>query len=158
MLNRGLVGLAIWDYGQKNALDVEYAKVDPDFYRDELSSKLEKFRYLLPAVEMQQEAHYQSESNRSWSKLDLLKLPNFRRFLVMNRLWIIHVKNQDVETPEIVAGHIRRALKVMPVEKLAILTDCGCFHLPRDVAFAKLKAMVEGTRIVRQELGTEPRQ
>ena len=31
--------------------------------------------------------------------------------------------------------------------------DCGCLHLPRDVAFAKLCAMVEGARIVRKELG-----
>ena len=28
-----------------------------------------------------------------------------------------------------------------------------CFHLPRDVTFAKMKAMVEGTKIVRKELG-----
>jgi 5-methyltetrahydropteroyltriglutamate--homocysteine methyltransferase len=33
------------------------------------------------------------------------------------------------------------------------MPDCGLFHLPRDVAFAKLKSMVEGTRIVRAELG-----
>jgi len=32
------------------------------------------------------------------------------------------------------------------------LPDCGCFHLPRDVAFAKLQALVEGTRLVRKEL------
>jgi 5-methyltetrahydropteroyltriglutamate--homocysteine methyltransferase len=31
--------------------------------------------------------------------------------------------------------------------------DCGLMHLPRDVAFAKLNAMVEGTRVVRAELG-----
>jgi 5-methyltetrahydropteroyltriglutamate--homocysteine methyltransferase len=34
-----------------------------------------------------------------------------------------------------------------------ILPDCGLFHLPRDVAFAKLRAMVEGARLVRKELG-----
>jgi 5-methyltetrahydropteroyltriglutamate--homocysteine methyltransferase len=52
-----------------------------------------------------------------------------------------------------VAEHIRRALAVMPAERIAVLPDCGCFHLARDVAFAKLKAMVEGTKMVRQELG-----
>jgi 5-methyltetrahydropteroyltriglutamate--homocysteine methyltransferase len=30
--------------------------------------------------------------------------------------------------------------------------DCGCVHLPRDVAFRKLKAMSEGTRLVREDL------
>ncbi len=66
---------------------------------------------------------------------------------------VIDVKNHDIETPEMVAEHIRKALNVMPAEKVFVLTDCGCFHLPRDVAFAKLKSMVEGTKIVRKELG-----
>jgi 5-methyltetrahydropteroyltriglutamate--homocysteine methyltransferase len=42
---------------------------------------------------------------------------------------------------------------VLPPERIFILPDCGLFHLSHDVAFAKLKAMVEGTRIVRKELG-----
>lgn len=100
MLSRGIVGLPLWDYGQKNPLDLEYAKVDPDFYRRELDTKLEKFRHYLLALEMQQEAHYQSESNRSWSKLDLFALGNFRSFLASNRFWAIHTKNHDVDITE----------------------------------------------------------
>jgi 5-methyltetrahydropteroyltriglutamate--homocysteine methyltransferase len=38
-------------------------------------------------------------------------------------------------------------------EKLYISPDCGMKFMPRDRAFAKLKAMVEGARIVRKELG-----
>jgi 5-methyltetrahydropteroyltriglutamate--homocysteine methyltransferase len=34
-----------------------------------------------------------------------------------------------------------------------ILPDCGLLHLPQEVAFAKLRTMVQGTRIVRKELG-----
>jgi len=52
-----------------------------------------------------------------------------------------------------VAEHIRKALNVLPPEKIYVLPDCGCFHLPRDIAFAKIQAMAEGTRIVRKELG-----
>jgi 5-methyltetrahydropteroyltriglutamate--homocysteine methyltransferase len=66
---------------------------------------------------------------------------------------VIDVKTQDLETPEQVADQIRVALNVLPAERLTIMPDCGCFHLPRDVAFAKIHAMVEGTRIVRRELG-----
>jgi len=40
----------------------------------------------------------------------------------------------------------------VPPDKLGVNPDCGLLHLPRDVAFAKLCAMVEGTRIVRSEL------
>jgi len=42
---------------------------------------------------------------------------------------------------------------VVPAEKLVINPDCGCVRLPREVAFNKLAAMVEGTRLVRKELG-----
>jgi 5-methyltetrahydropteroyltriglutamate--homocysteine methyltransferase len=66
---------------------------------------------------------------------------------------VIDVKDHAVETPEMVAERIRKALKILPVERLFILPDCGLFHLSRDIAFAKLKAMVEGTRMVRKELG-----
>jgi 5-methyltetrahydropteroyltriglutamate--homocysteine methyltransferase len=66
---------------------------------------------------------------------------------------VIDVKTQAVETPDMVAERIRKALEVVPAERVFILPDCGCFHLPRDVAFAKLRAMVEGTRQVRKELG-----
>ena len=51
------------------------------------------------------------------------------------------------------ADRIRRALEIVPAERLVINPDCGCVHLPRDVAFNKLTAMVEGTRLVRKELG-----
>jgi 5-methyltetrahydropteroyltriglutamate--homocysteine methyltransferase len=33
-----------------------------------------------------------------------------------------------------------------------VAPDCGMKYLPRDVAFGKMKAMVEGTKIVRKEL------
>ncbi len=66
---------------------------------------------------------------------------------------VIDVKSQAVETSDIVAERIRKTLEVVPAERLVILPDCGCVHLPRDIAFAKLCAMVEGTRLVRKELG-----
>jgi 5-methyltetrahydropteroyltriglutamate--homocysteine methyltransferase len=67
-------------------------------------------------------------------------------------LGVIDVKSHDVETPTLVAERIRAALEIVPAERLAVNPDCGCLHLPRDVAFAKLCAMVEGTRMVRGEL------
>jgi 5-methyltetrahydropteroyltriglutamate--homocysteine methyltransferase len=66
---------------------------------------------------------------------------------------VIDVKDHAVETPDMVAERIRKALTILPAERLFILPDCGLFHLSRDVAFAKLKAMVEGTKMVRKELG-----
>lgn len=68
-------------------------------------------------------------------------------------LGVIDVKSHEVETPAGVAERIRAALDLVPARRLAVNPDCGLVHLPRDVAFAKLGAMVEGTRIVRKELG-----
>ncbi len=57
-----------------------------------------------------------------------------------------------MERPETVADRIRAALKVVPAERLVIAPDCGMKYLPRPVAFAKMKAMVDGTKMVRKEL------
>jgi 5-methyltetrahydropteroyltriglutamate--homocysteine methyltransferase len=66
---------------------------------------------------------------------------------------VIDVKGHEVETPDLVAERIRKALQYVPAERLFVLPDCGCLHLPQDVAFNKLKSMVQGTRIVRKEVG-----
>jgi 5-methyltetrahydropteroyltriglutamate--homocysteine methyltransferase len=63
------------------------------------------------------------------------------------------VKDQSIETPDIVAERIRKILNFVAAEKLVIMPDCGLHHLPRDVAFGKLRNMVQGTRIIRKELG-----
>jgi 5-methyltetrahydropteroyltriglutamate--homocysteine methyltransferase len=60
-----------------------------------------------------------------------------------------------VETPEQVATHIRVALEHVSPERLVIAPDCGMKYLPRDVAYGKLEAMVEGAAIVRAELGVQ---
>ena len=70
-------------------------------------------------------------------------------------LGVIDLADMSIEKPETVAARIRRALPHVPAERLVIAPDCGMKYLPRDVAFAKLQAMVEGTRIVRRELGAE---
>jgi 5-methyltetrahydropteroyltriglutamate--homocysteine methyltransferase len=72
-------------------------------------------------------------------------------------LGVIDVKNADVETPELVARRIRRALEFVPAERLVINPDCGLRHLPARVSRAKLRAMVAGTEQVRAELAaTQP--
>lgn len=65
---------------------------------------------------------------------------------------VIDVKDEAIETPATVARRIRQALTFIPAEKMFISPDCGMKFMPRDRAFAKLKAMVEGTAIVRAEL------
>ena len=57
-----------------------------------------------------------------------------------------------VNATEPVLWRIRRALPHVPAERIIVAPDCGMKYLPRDVAFAKMKAMVEGAAIVRREV------
>ena len=65
-------------------------------------------------------------------------------------LGVIDNSDPQVETPETVAGRIERALEFVPPERLIPAPDCGMKYLPREVAFAKLQALVAGARIVRK--------
>ena len=57
-----------------------------------------------------------------------------------------------VESPDVVAERIRRALAHVPAERVVVAPDCGMKYLPRDVAFGKMRAMVAGAAMVRREL------
>jgi 5-methyltetrahydropteroyltriglutamate--homocysteine methyltransferase len=65
---------------------------------------------------------------------------------------VISMGDPQPETPEIVAARIRAALAHVPAERLIPAPDCGMKYLPRNIAFAKLKALVDGAAIVRREL------
>ena len=67
-------------------------------------------------------------------------------------LGVLNLADPEVETPEIIAERIRRALPHVDAEKVVVAPDCGLKYLPRDVAFGKMKAMVDGATIVRAEL------
>lgn len=67
-------------------------------------------------------------------------------------LGVLDLSTHQVETPEVVAARIRRALPFVSPERLVVAPDCGMKYLPADVAFGKMKAMVAGANLVRQEL------
>ncbi len=71
-------------------------------------------------------------------------------------LGVIDVKSSAVETPDLVAERIRRALEYVEPARLMINPDCGLRHLAPDVARRKLRAMVSGAALVRSELGLPP--
>ena len=65
---------------------------------------------------------------------------------------VLDLSDMTVETPEIIADRIRRALPHVDADKVVVAPDCGLKYLPRDVAFGKMKAMAAGAAIVRAEL------
>ena len=65
----------------------------------------------------------------------------------------LDLSRHEVETAATVARRIRAALEYVPPERLIVAPDCGMKYLPRDAAFGKLCALVEGARMVRAEIG-----
>jgi 5-methyltetrahydropteroyltriglutamate--homocysteine methyltransferase len=68
-------------------------------------------------------------------------------------LGVLDLSHHDVESTDLVASRIRRALPYVSGDRIVVAPDCGMKYLPREIAFSKMKAMVEGARVVRKELG-----
>jgi 5-methyltetrahydropteroyltriglutamate--homocysteine methyltransferase len=85
------------------------------------------------------------------SNLDTEILESLRGKTII--LGVLDLSVPEIETPEIVAERIRRALPHVDADKVIVAPDCGLKYLPRDIAYGKMKAMVDGTKIVRKELG-----
>ena len=84
------------------------------------------------------------------SKLDCAVLEKLPGKTII--LGVLDLSDMNVETPQTVAARIRRALPHVPAERVVVAPDCGLKYLPREVAFGKMCAMVQGARIVRAEL------
>ena len=65
---------------------------------------------------------------------------------------VIDVGSEEVETPETVAGRIRRALEYVPAARLKPTTDCGLVPRSQASARGKMHALAAGAAIVRTEL------
>ena len=89
-------------------------------------------------------------ASRELSELDLWKEYGQDRDLAAG---VVDVKSFYPETPEDVAERVRKVLEVCRPERLSLCPDCGFGWSPRLMCVQKLKSLVEGTRIVRRELG-----
>jgi 5-methyltetrahydropteroyltriglutamate--homocysteine methyltransferase len=68
-------------------------------------------------------------------------------------LGVLDLSTEQVETPELVAERIARAFPHADAGRLIAAPDCGMKYLPRDAAYGKLEALVEGARLA--TAGTE---
>ena len=66
---------------------------------------------------------------------------------------VIDVASSEVETPEQVADTIGRALQFVPKQRLFPCTNCGLAPMSREVAQAKLQALVQGAALARRRYG-----
>jgi 5-methyltetrahydropteroyltriglutamate--homocysteine methyltransferase len=82
-------------------------------------------------------------------KLDCSVLDSLKNKKIM--LGCIDLSDMAVETPETVVTRVKRALPYVKKENVILAPDCGMKYLPREVAYGKVRAMVEAARILRAE-------
>jgi 5-methyltetrahydropteroyltriglutamate--homocysteine methyltransferase len=102
-------------------------------------------------AELEQSSAQQVSIEAAQPKLDLAVLKDLPSKQII--LGVIDLADKTVETPQIVADRIRKAFAYVKPERVVVAPDCGMKYLPREVAFGKMKAMVDGAKIVRAELG-----
>src|ERR1700734_2715453 len=111
------------------------------------------YDFLFPAVKAARVDQVVLEfARKGLDDLRLIRQYSWDRWLGFG---VIDVKSPQVETAELVASRIRRALEYVPADRLMVNPDCGLRHLAPDVARQKLRAMVEGVALVRAELAGE---
>lgn len=101
-------------------------------------------------AELDQSTAQQISIEAAQPKLDLAVLKELPSKTII--LGVIDLADKTVETPQIVAARIRKAFDYVKPERIVVAPDCGMKYLPRDIAFGKMKAMVDGAKIVRDEL------
>lgn len=89
-------------------------------------------------------------ANNNFLHLDIFKAPKFTKEIAVG---VIDVHSHRVETKQEIKQNIKKALQVFAPERTYIDPDCGLKTRTWEEAKAKLKAMVEATREVKQELG-----
>jgi 5-methyltetrahydropteroyltriglutamate--homocysteine methyltransferase len=67
-------------------------------------------------------------------------------------LGVLDLSTPEVETPEVIADRVRRALDDVDVDKLVLSSDCGLKYLPRESAAGKMRSLALAAEILRAEL------
>ena len=97
----------------------------------------------LPELEATECAQVSIETAQSGLALNVLEALPSKTII----LGVLDLSTDEVETPEVVADRIRRAFPHAGPERLIAAPDCGMKYLPRDSAYGKLEALVEGARL-----------
>jgi len=88
-------------------------------------------------------------ANDDYAQLDVFTEPEFTKDLALG---VVDAHTAEVESVEEIKRNITRGLEVVPPERLTVSPDCGLKLLPREVAFGKMRNMVEAARQVERDL------
>jgi 5-methyltetrahydropteroyltriglutamate--homocysteine methyltransferase len=101
----------------------------------------------LPEIAGTECAQVSIETAQSGLALDVLESLGDKTII----LGVLDLSTEAVETPETVAGRIRRAFPHVGRDRLIAAPDCGMKYLPRDSAYGKLEALAEGARMASEQ-------
>lgn len=132
------IELAREAYGRFADPDLALTLVTYFFPADAVLESLASFPVAAVAIDVR------SRETTAFDRLDA-----FRTQQVV--LGVVDARNTRLETADEVARYAERALKLVPQERLVLATTTSLEYLPRDVARAKLAALVEGARLVSGE-------
>ncbi len=144
-LDRALQGLKCttvvhicYGYGIKANLD----------WKETLGSEWRQYEEIFPAIAKSKVKQVSLECMHSRVPMELMKLLKGKDLLV----GVIDVASDVVETPAEVEKTILKAAKVVPASRIFPCTNCGMAPMDREVAAAKLRALVEGAARARKKL------
>ena len=115
-------------------------------WKKSLGHEWRQYEKVFPALAKSSVDQVSLECFHSHVPPDLMKLLEGKDVMV----GVIDVASDDIETPEQVADTIGVALQFVPKKHLIACTNCGMAPMDRAVAEAKLRALVEGTKLAAQ--------
>jgi 5-methyltetrahydropteroyltriglutamate--homocysteine methyltransferase len=125
-----------YGYGIKANLD----------WKATLGGEWRQYEEIFPALAKSRIDQISLECANAKVPMDLMALLDGKEIMV----GVIDVASDEIETAEQVADTIGRALQFVRKEKLMPCTNCGMAPMNREVAAAKLKALVQGAEIARK--------
>ncbi|WP_375576248.1 methionine synthase [Paracidovorax oryzae] len=117
-------------------------------WKSTLGDEWRQYETVFPALAKSRIDQVSLECIHSHVPPDLMRLLEGKDVMV----GVIDVASDVVETPEEVADTIGRALEFVPKERLFPCTNCGLAPMGRDVAWRKLQALAEGTKLAKERL------
>lgn len=115
-------------------------------WKRSLGGEWRQYEVVFPALARSRIDQVSLECIASQVPIELLRLLEGKDVL----LGVIDVATDSVETPAQVADTIARALAHVPPNRLFACTNCGMAPMSREVALAKLEALVAGARLARE--------
>ena len=145
-LHRAIQGLKI-----KTCVHICYgygiqANID---WKNSLGEEWRQYEQIFPALAKSKLDQVSLECIHSHVPVELLGLLKGKDVLV----GVIDVASDKVETPAEVASVIQKVSKYVPPRHLYPCTNCGMAPMDRDIALAKLEALVAGAALARKKLG-----